>query len=60
MSPLHEIQGNEMWFDEDADAEGSPGYYWLNSDGVKSDQSYHNEGDAIVAMYGNKVTFGGV
>jgi len=59
--PIKTIDGNDLWFSEDDDAQGSGGYYWQQGSGytLTSDESYHNIGDAVRAMTDGEVTFDG-
>ena len=57
MKPLITIDGHGLWFDADADAQGSPGYYWMNQAGEISVSRYHNEDDATSAMKNGEVVF---
>ncbi|MCH9712693.1 MAG: hypothetical protein K0U20_08735 [Proteobacteria bacterium] len=57
MSPITTINGCDLWFSEDDDAQGDGGYYWQDPDFVTSDVSYHTKDNAIEAMDAGEVTF---
>ncbi len=61
MTPIKTINGCDLWFSVDDDADGDGGYYWQQGTGdmLPSTDSYHNEGDAVRAMDAGEVTFGG-